>query len=343
VEVYRKPDESKEAAKRGEEDGAGMGREEKAQLTYFHALDLVTAAGRSGTVGGIRKARRLAQNIVDLAMGGTTLLLGLATTKDLEDHVHVHSVNVAFIATCLGRRLGLSRVLLEHLALSALYHDLGRSERVKEEFFKQGGKAVESWDRTKRHSLVGIREIVRLNAPAPVRSRILPGVFEHHLNCDLTGHPKTHFVKSLTLYGKILRIADVYEVLTSERGSSPQALTPDEALRHMWSDRGKRFDPLLMKLFVAMMGIYPIGSIVELSTGERGIVMDYLSESDLTQPYVLLLEDDGRGGLAPGKKIDLASPDAFVDGRARVVKRTLHFSELGIQPSEYFQKGLDLG
>jgi HD-GYP domain-containing protein (c-di-GMP phosphodiesterase class II) len=340
VEIFKKPDESEDDTGQSSSDDQGMSSEEKAQRAYFYALEILRSAagGSSGLMGGIRKARRLAQTIVDLAQEDSSLLLGLATAKDYENYTYIHSVNVAFISACLGRRTGLSRVALEHLAVCALYHDLGRLSGSEEHLFKQGDTREDPWDRIKNHSLVSVKEILKLGTPKSLRIKIVPGTFEHHLNCDLSGNPGTHFVKSLSLFGKILRIADVYETLTSERGSSSMSFTPDEALRQMWSERGKSFDTLLMKRFIHMMGIYPIGTIVELNTGEKGIVMDYLSDADKSLPYVMILKEDGMDGFTPGEKIDLSSPDAGEEGPARSIQRTIHFSELGIQPAEFFRQ-----
>lgn len=342
VEIYRKPDESREGAGTGTGQGQEMSPGEKAQKAYFHAMDTLKAAsGQSaGSMGGIRKARRLAQTIVDMARSDSALLLGMATRQDSDNRTYVHSVNVAFIATCLGRRAGLSRVSLEHLAVCALYHDLGRLGDIEETFLDDRGAGKGEPDRMERHSLIGVRETLKLNAPRPLRSRIVSGAFEHHLNCDLSGSPRTHYVQELTLFGKILRIADVYETLTSGQGKPSLSFTPDEALRLMWTERGKSFDPLLMKYFVSMTGIYPVGTIVELSTGETGIVMDYLSEADRDLPCVMLLKDDGQGGFARGEKLDLASREGAGCVPGRTVTRTVHFSELGIQPSDFFQQGL---
>jgi len=342
VEIYRKPDESREGTGAGTGQGQEMSPEEKAQKAYFHAIDTLKASsGQSaGAMGGIRKARRLAQTIVDMARSDSALLLGMATRQDADNRTYVHSVNVAFIASCLGRRAGLSRVSLEHLAVCALYHDLGRLGNIEETFLAEGAAGKGEQDRMERHSLIGVKEILKLNAPQPLRSRIVFGAFEHHLNCDLSGSPRTHYVRELSLVGKILRIADVYETLTSGQGNPPLAFTPDEALRLMWTERGKSFDPLLMKYFVSVMGIYPIGTIVELSTGETGIVMDYLSEADRDLPCVMLLKDDGQGGFTRGEKLDLSSREGTGCAPERTITRTVHFSELGIQPSDFFQQGL---
>ena len=122
-----------------------------------------------------------------------------------------------------------------------------------------------------------------------MRSKIILGPFEHHLNPDMTGYPKTHFMKKLSLMGKILRIADVYEALTASRAYRPRSFTPDEALRKMWSEVGKSFDPILLKSFISMMGIYPVGSLVELNDGRTALVMGYPDESPKDMPTVQIL------------------------------------------------------
>ena len=100
------------------------------------------------------------------------------------------------------------------------------------------------------------------------------------------------FMGHLSLIGKIIHIADVYEALTADRVYRPKSFTPDEALRKMWDGvREKCFDKILLKRFIHMMGIYPIGSVIELSDGNIGLVMDYPDEDERTLPLVLRLVD----------------------------------------------------
>ncbi len=315
-----------------------MRRKEKARHVYFHALNIVKEVAEKASKGiaGVRKARRLAQTIVDLVQEDNSLLLGLATIRDYDDYTYTHSVNVALLATCLGRYVGLSQVFLEHLTVCGLFHDLGKVGVAKEILLKRGELNTDEWDKMRRHPLIGVRKILRLNAPHSLRSRIILGPFEHHLNIDMSGYPKTHFMKKLSLLGKILRIADVYEALTSERVYRSRAFTPDEALRRMWSERGKSFDTVLLKSFINMMGIYPIGSIVELNTGEVGLVMEYPDESEKSLPVIVLLTDDGQGGLAKGETINLAAQGIDGGPARRNIVGGIHFSRLGIQPSLLF-------
>jgi HD-GYP domain-containing protein (c-di-GMP phosphodiesterase class II) len=313
-------------------------RKDKARYTYFQALNTVKEVGvkASKGVAGARKARRLAQALVDLIKEDNSLLLGMTTISDYDDYTYSHSVNVALLATCLGRYIGLSEVYLEYLTVCGLFHDLGKVEVSKEILLKQGQLSAVEWDDMRRHPLVGVRQILRLHAPHSLRARIILGPFEHHLNIDLSGYPKTHFMKKLSLMGKILRIADVYEALTADRVYRSRPFTADEALRRMWSEAGKSFDPILLKSFINMMGIYPVGSIVELDSGEIGLVMEYPDESDKIRPIVMLLVDDGKGSLTRGELLDLAVQGSNDGVSLKRIVRGIHPSRLGIQPSQFF-------
>ena len=126
---------------------------------------------------------------------------------------------------------------------------------------------------------------------------------------------------------KILRIADTYDALTADRAYRPRSFSPDEALRMMWEKVGVEYDPILLKTFINMMGLYPVGTVLKLDSGELGLVVDYPSESDRTRPQILLLVDDGQGGLKGSEKLNLAERDQ------KIIK-CLHPSVLGIQPSQ---------
>jgi len=317
---------------------ADVRRKEKARYTYFQALNTVKEVGVKASKGiaGVRKARRLAQALVDLIQEDSSLLLGMTTISDYDDYTYSHSVNVALLATCLGRYVGLSEIYLEYLTVCGLFHDLGKVEVSKEILLKKGRLSADEWVDMRRHPLVGVRHILRLHAPHSLRSRIILGPFEHHLNVDLSGYPETHFMKKLSLLGRILRIADVYEALTADRVYRARAFTPDEALRRMWSEAGKSFDPLLLKSFINMLGIYPVGSIVELDSGEIGLVMEYPDENDKSRPLVMLLVDDGNGSLTRGELVNLAAQGSNKDVPLKKIVTGMHPSRLGIQPARFF-------
>jgi HD-GYP domain-containing protein (c-di-GMP phosphodiesterase class II) len=334
VQLYTGQDDEAQGAG----DGTGMQRHERAKNSYLCALDTVkeVADKASKGIAGVRKARRLAQTIVDLIQEDTSLILGLATIKDYDDYTYTHSVNVSLLATCLGRHIGMPDVLLECLSMCGLFHDLGKVGVSIEVLHKQGVLSEDEWKDMQRHPLLGVRKILRLNADSKMRSKIILGPFEHHLNPDMTGYPKTHFMKKISLMGKILRIADVYEALTAERAYRPRSFTPEEALRKMWSEGSRSFDLILLKRFIHMMGIYPIGSIVELNDGRVALVTDYPEKARRDMPLIMLLPDDGKGGLCRGELFPL-SRQTLKDGTFPLnIVRSIHPSGLGINVGEFF-------
>jgi HD-GYP domain-containing protein (c-di-GMP phosphodiesterase class II) len=336
VQLFTKQDEDLPDA------GKDLGKKqlERAKNTYKHALATVreVADKASQGIAGVRKARRLAQTIVDIVQEDISLILGLTTIKDYDDYTYTHSVNVSLLATCLGRHIGMSKIFLEYLSVCGLFHDLGKVGVPKEVLLKKGQLSADEWKDMQMHPLLGVKKILRLNADKNLRSRIILGPFEHHLNPDMTGYPKTHFMKKLSLMGKILRIVDVYEALTAERAYRPRSFTPDEAMRKMWSEGAKSFDPILLKRFIHMMGIYPVGSIVELSDGRTALVMDYPDESQKDMPLVVLLMDDGKGGLTRGDMVSLFNFSETNNPSRLKIVRGLHPSHLGVQAGELFMQ-----
>ena len=334
VQVFPRQDEDATVDSESLEDK----RYEKARKNYFLAIEAVKEVANKVSQGmvGVRRSRRLAQNIVEIIKEDAALMIGLTTLKGYDDYIYAHSVNVALLATCLGKHIELSDTSLEYLTICGLFHDLGKVDIPKEILLKHWALTDGEWDLLKAHPVMGVRKILMLNATPSLRSRIILGPFEHHLNPDMTGYPRTLFMGHMSLLGKILRIADVYEALTAERGYRPRSFLPDEALKMMWGSAGKSFDTVLLKRFIHMMGIYPIGSVVELSDGNIGLVMDYPDETERTLPLVLRLVNDEKGGWQSGEMVYLADQINKEDsGRLNIV-RGISLAKIRINPSDFF-------
>jgi HD-GYP domain-containing protein (c-di-GMP phosphodiesterase class II) len=314
-------------------------RKEQARQSYMHAMVAVKEVAQKvsqRSVAGIRKARRLAQTMVDLVLDDESLMLGLTTIRDYDDYTYTHSVNVALLAMALGKRIGLSQIFLEQLGICGMFHDLGKVEVPKEILLKPDMLNTGEWDQMRKHPLIGVHRVLKLHASRDMKSRAALGPFEHHLNYNLTGYPRTHFVNKVSLFGKILRIADTYDALTSERKYRPRAFSPDEALKLMWTKVGEDYDPILLKIFVNMVGLYPVGTVLKLDTGEMGLVVDYPRDDERTRPEVLLLEDDGQGGFKGGKTVNLEDRDEKTGSFLRNVLECHHPTKLGLQPAQFY-------
>jgi HD-GYP domain-containing protein (c-di-GMP phosphodiesterase class II) len=313
-------------------------RQERAKRTYVSALGSLREVAQKLSVqgqAGVRKARRMVQEMVDLVLEDESVLMGLTTIKDHDDYTYVHSVNVAILSVNLGKRIGLSRVSLEQLGVCGLFHDLGKVRVAREILHKAEALTEGEWREIRKHPLSSVSQILRLRSSQEMKTRILLAPFEHHLKYDLSGYPKTHVKRDVSLFGRILAIVDVFDALTSARSYRSAALSPDYALSLMADGAGRDFDPILLKVFVGMMGVYPVGTLLQLDTGEMGLVADSSSGRDRSRPRVMLLVPDGRGGVAKGETVDLSEPDPRTGGFKRTAARSLNPGSHGIQPAHF--------
>jgi HD-GYP domain-containing protein (c-di-GMP phosphodiesterase class II) len=318
--------------------GSDKDLREKARNTYFHALtsvkDVVQRVSVQGHAG-VRKAKRMVQNMVDCLSQDESLFLCLSTIKDYDDYTYSHSVNVAVLSLCLGSRIGFSRTSLEHLGICGLFHDLGKVEVPHEILSKPGHLTEDEWHQMQNHPMASVRQILRLHATHDLKSKIILAPFEHHIKFDLSGYPHVLFKNRVSLFGRILQIADVYDAITSPRAYRSSYLSPDQAVSFMMKGAGKDFDPVLLKVFAIMMGTYPVGSLLELDTGEMGIVADYPMESGGHLPRVLLLQRESQGTYKRGQMIDLSEKDPNTGSLRRNVVKSLNAASQGIQPASF--------
>jgi HD-GYP domain-containing protein (c-di-GMP phosphodiesterase class II) len=318
--------------------GSDTDLREKARNTYFHALasvkDVVQRVSVQGHAG-IRRAKRMVQNMVDCLSQDESLFLCLSTIKDYDDYTYSHSVNVAVLSLCLGNRIGFSRTSLEHLGICGLFHDLGKVEVSHEILSKPGNLTQDEWQQMKNHPMASVRQILRLHASHELKSKIILAPFEHHIKYDLSGYPHVLFKNKVSLFGRILQIADVYDAITSPRAYRSSYFSPDQAIAFMMKNAGKDFDPVLLKVFAIMMGTYPVGSLLELDTGEMGIVADYPMESGGHMPRVVLLKKDGEGPYTRGEVIELSEKDPSTGSLRRNVVKSFNAASRGIQPANF--------
>ena len=284
----------------------------KTRTAYWQAnasVKEVTQKLSLNNKAGVRKIKRIMQNMVEYAFVDESILLGASTIREHDDYTYTHSVNVAILSLCLGNRIGLSRNSLTYLSICALFHDLGKIEVSPEILNKPTTLNCEEWEAIRKHPLSSVRQILMLRASHVLKNRIMLGPFEHHLNYNLSGYPKTQFIKTISLFGRILQITDVYDAITSPRSYHDATKSPPEALSHLMAGAGKEFDFTLTKVFVSMMGRYPIGTLLQLDTGEFGLVMEYPDKGENSLPRVLLLVEENEGTVKRGELVDLTEKD----------------------------------
>ena len=314
-------------------------RTSKAILTYsyaMHSLHEVAERLNSNKNAGLGKSVQLVQNMVDLIMNDDNVLLDLSTIRDYDDYTFTHSINVSILSLCLGHRIGLSKVSLSRLGLSALFHDLGKIDIPKDILNKPAKLTEKEFDVIKQHSINSVRRILKLRASYDRKASIILPPFEHHLRYDLSGYPKTPRKTPISLFGRIITISDVYDAITGPRIYRKSYMSPDKALGVMLKDSATVFDPILLKVFINMLGIYPIGTVLFFENNEMGLVSQAPDETvDPQALWVLLLEKDENGGYRKGAYLNLGMWNSDTGTFNRRILRTIHPADLGIQPTEF--------
>ncbi len=283
----------------------------------------------------IRKLKRLAQKAIHLVIEDESILMGMTMIKNYDEYTFNHSVNVSIYAMAMGKRLGFSKKILTELSITALLHDIGKSKIPREILNKPATLSNEEWEMMRKHPLMGVEIVLNLKQLGEINPRMVVGIFDHHLMNDLSGYPKLFLKKEVSLFGRIIQISDSYDAMTTPRIYKKIPYTPEQALAIMLREKMVHFDPLLLKIFIGLVGVYPLGSLVLLNTHEIGIV--YKSNHDpkcLDRPIVLLVDRDVTG--YPTKElIDLTDTDRAGNFKWSIVK-TLDPYKYHIDIAKYF-------
>jgi putative nucleotidyltransferase with HDIG domain len=294
---------------------------EAGKKVFFETIGVI-----KGAVTGIkknqfidaRKMKRMVQGAVNLMVKDESILLGLTTIKNYDEYTFNHCVNVAIYSLAMGRRLGFSKKTLTELGMTALLHDIGKAKIPKEIINKPDKLDEDEWRIIKEHPMTGVEMMLKIKQLGEMSPKMVIGVFEHHLNCNLTGYPKLIRKKDLTLFGKIIKIADCYDAMTTPRAYRKKPYRPEQTLAIMVREKNG-FDPVLLKVFIGIIGIYPIGSLVLLDTNEMGVVYETNPDPEyINRPKVILIsQSEGKRKIGPA--VDLAE----MDGKERTYKRNI--------------------
>jgi len=283
----------------------------------------------------VRKLKRLAQKAVHLVMEDESILLGMATIKNYDEYTFNHSVNACIYALAIGKRLGFSKKTLTELAVTALLHDIGKSKIPREVLNKPSPFDEGEWGLMKKHPLWGVEILLNLKQLGEINPRMVIGIFDHHLKSDFSGYPKLFRKKEVSLFGQVIQIADSYDAMTTPTNYRKVPFTPEQSLAMMLKQRGVHYDPLLLKIFLGLVGIYPVGSLVLLDTRELGIVYKpNVNPKWMDRPKVMLVYRDEKG-KATKEMLDLTETDSKGRFKRSVIK-TLDPYKYHIDISRYF-------
>ncbi|MFO0728472.1 MAG: hypothetical protein U1E65_32145 [Myxococcota bacterium] len=248
------------------------------------------AAMRSGAdpLGTRLPVTRIIQDLIDIATERVNLLLKMCAIKQADEYVYNHAANTSVLSIVIGKALGIERLRLVDLGVAAFLADLGFA-LLPPELVDRPTKISDA----ERQELVGamVRTIRTLIGQGRITDsvvrRVLVAYEHHHPYLD----PVTQKPTPIHVYSRIVAVADAYDALTTHRPWRA-GFSPDEALRMLSQEAGTRFDPLVVRVLVNLMGLYPLGTTVLLDTGELGIIYHNSNDPRLFEkPWVKILKD----------------------------------------------------
>jgi len=280
--------------------------------------------------------KRAVQAIVDQVLADESSLVGLSTLRDYDDYTFTHSVNVCIFSIALGKKLGLTKLQLYDLGMAALFHDVGKARVPLEVLNKEGSLDDEDWRVMQAHPWLGVLTLFGLRGYGEVPYRSMITAYEHHMKRDLTGYPKSLRPRTPSIFSRIIAVADGFDAGTSRRVYNTNPLQPDSVLHEMLNSPRRGLDPVVVKAFINLLGIYPAGTMVILDTYELAIVTAANADvSEVHRPMVRIISDQGGSITFPGFLSNLADKDAAGTPLRTIIKVT-DPGKYGIRVSDYF-------
>ncbi len=254
----------------------------------------------------------------------------LTQLKGWDTYTAQHSINVCILSLAFARHLGLPRTQMEMLGVGALLHDIGKLKTPLEVLNKPDKLTDDEFMLMKAHPLHG-REIIEQKYG--LSHQIADIAFSHHERIAGSGYPRGLDGEDISFWGKLVAIVDVYDAITSDR-CYHQGMAPTEALTKMYGWRMTDFDAELLEQFIQTVGIYPVGTLVELMSGEVGIVISVNPVSRL-RPKVDLLLDANKNPYYPSRVVNLAEQSSDGNSAPYSIRTVLPAGTYGISIREH--------
>jgi len=290
-----------------EQRGAAMGFLDEA-MRQVRAGNSLDADGARETVG----------ELADVVTRNTAASLWLTNLRERDEYTTRHALNVCVLMLAFGVHHGFDRADLERYAMGALLIDVGMTRMPDELVIKPEPLGVEEWDILKRHPQEGV-EIVR--AAGYVPRDILEMIELHHERLDGSGYPHGLEGPRIPLHARLAGLFDTYDAMTSPRVYQ-DAMPPDRALQYLHNEADRTFGATPVQQLIQCVGVYPVGSLVELDNGAAGVALGSRPDARL-RPTVLLVRTPDGDYYDKRLVLNLAADPERGGPAARTVRRVL--------------------
>jgi len=292
------------------------------------SLDRVFSALNNGAQTDIQVVRESVQPLIDGVFKNKEAMAALVRMKESSDYRYQHGISMAVWAAILGRHIGLPIDELEKLVVGCAMCDVGMT-RLPDEIFKQSSGLTEyQRQMVELHTRLGV-QMVDENGNADIE--VLSIIKSHHERFDGSGYPEGLTGADIPLLARVAGLVDAYDAMITPRPYAPGVSSYD-AVQELIKSKGVLFQDALVEQFVQAIGLFPTGSLVELNTGEVGIVVKQ-NEMRRLKPEVVLVLDKKKEKLAALKLLDLADENVSI---SHWITKGLQAGSYGVNSEEYF-------
>jgi putative nucleotidyltransferase with HDIG domain len=311
------------------DQGTGIVAARKIYGTAVETAEQLWQAAKSGEKPDPNAARKIIDSLAKLVGGDRTSLLALTALKKYDNYTFTHMVNVSVLAMAQARSLNMDGTLLREFGFAALMHDIGKVQTPQEVLNNPGKLSKEEFDIMQRHVVDGAH-ILRRTPEMPALAPIV--AFEHHLRQDLSGYPANIGHRKLNLCTQIVSIADVYDALRSNRVYR-EGLPSDRIKSIMGKKDDPAFNQRLLRRFINLIGMYPIGTLVRLNTEQIGVIT-HEHPTDPFRPQVKIVRERDGSELEESQLVNTWEPNGRGDYTWAVVE-AVDPDAVGIDPLAY--------
>ena len=276
-------------------------------------------------------AKLLVSDMVANVMHDPDALLWMTHLKNRDEYTAMHSMNVSVLSIVFGNHLALERGTLERLGLGGLLHDMGKLRVPLDVLNKPDRLTDREFELIQEHPAHGLDILQHSKGLA---KSVIDVAYSHHERLNGKGYPRKLAADQIGFFSKIVAIVDVYDALTSDRVYR-DGMPTEKAMKLLYSLAGKEFEHDLIEQFVQCLGLYPSGSLVELETGEVGVVIP-VDRKQFFKPIVLLILDADKQKYYPLKIVDYKLFDHSLKGRQ--IKQELQPGTYGLYSYDYAEE-----
>ena len=299
--------------------------------TTASVAELLKPLSKAGGVLEAKDVKESVTRLTDSVVRNPDAMLLVSRLREKSAQAHARALQVSLYLIVFARFLELERNELELLGLLGLLQDVGKTRLPAELMERKGPLSAEEHELTKRHVQYSA-EIIKGTPGLPPELPEL--VTLHHERQDGKGYPRGLKADEIGLYGSMAAIADTFDALTAPRPYA-EPLSPSSALSFLYKERGTAFHPALVEQFIQCVGVFPVGSVVELNSGEVGIVITQNLVRRL-KPRVMVVLDSKGNPMRPHKILDLEKDPKVTADEPYKIKRTLEQTRVQIDPREMF-------